>query len=64
VLASDLDKAICRFSRRRKGEAGRAPGALANSDRSVTLEQAKRDRNIRTIEAASALNRGIMIAEM
>ena len=64
ILASALDEAICRFSRRRKGEAGRAPRALADSDPSFTLKQAKRDRNIRTIEAASALNRGVMIAEM
>jgi hypothetical protein len=64
VPASELDEAICRFRRRRKGEAGRTPRALADSDRSLTLEQAKRDRNIRTIEAPSALNRRVMIAEM
>jgi hypothetical protein len=64
VPASDFGEVICRFSRRREGEAGRAPGALADSDRSLTLEQTECDRNIRTIEPASALNRGVMIAEM
>ena len=37
---------------------------MADSDPSFALKQAKRDRNIRTIETASALNRGVMIPEM
>jgi hypothetical protein len=64
LLAGDLGEAICRFRRRRKGEAGRAPRALADSNRPFTLEQAERGRNIGAIEATSALNRGVMIAEM
>jgi hypothetical protein len=60
----DLDETIGRFRRRHKGEAGRPPGALADSNCSFTLEQSKRSRHLGTVEAAAALHRCVVVPEM
>src|SRR5262249_54132685 len=62
VAARAREQSLCRVSGWRKGKAGRAPGALTDADRTLSLEQIKRPGDVGTAETAAALQRSEIVA--
>src|ERR1700756_777310 len=62
VAARAKEQSVCRLRGWRKGKTGRAPGALTDAERTVSLEQIERPSDVWTGETAAALQGSEIVA--